>query len=115
MVGRKDLQKNGDSAFANRQRSVDSVQILDSRGEKRRLILNVLEFGLATCGQFVSSWCELIERLLLEVREPRFDDRPDGAILDLFVAHGAETNLLHQMESRFSVNQRQSQFGLPSR
>jgi len=114
MIGRQDLQKNGDASFANCQRSVDSVQILDSRGQKRRLILNVLEFGIATCGQFVSSWCKMIECLLLEVREPRFDDRPYGAILNLFVAYGAVTNLLYQMESRFSVNQRQSQFGLPS-
>src|SRR5580704_9088770 len=110
MIGRQDLQKNGDASFANCQRSVDSVQILDSRGQKRRLILNVLEFGMATCRQFVSSWCELIERLLLEVREPRFDDRPHGAVLDFFVAYRTVTNLLHQMETRFSVNQRQSQF-----
>src|SRR5580693_5361332 len=59
---------------------------------------------MATCRQFVSSWCELIERLLLEVREPRFDDRPHGAVLDFFVAYRTVTNLLHQMETRFSVN-----------
>ena len=106
MVGRQDLQKNRDASFADRQRSVDSIQILDSRGEERRLVLNVLEFGMATVRQFVSSRRELIECLLLEGREPRFNDRPYRAILDLFVAYRTVTYLLHQMKSSFCVNDR---------
>ena len=113
MVGGEDLQKNRDAAFANRQRSVDSIQILDSRGQERRLVLYVLEFGVTTGRQFVSSRRKLIESLLLERREPRFDDRPDSAILDFFVAYRAVTYLLNQMESSFGVNHRQSQFRIP--
>ena len=114
MVGRKNLQKNRDASFADRQRSFDSIQILDSGSQKRRLVLNVLEFGMAPGRQFVSRRRELIECLLLEGREPRFDDRPYRAILDLFVAYCAVTYLLQQMESSFCVNHRQSQFGIPS-
>ena len=114
MIGREDLQKNRDASVADRQRSVDSIQILDSRGQDRRLVFNVLEFGMATVRQFVSSRRELIECLLLEGREPRFDDRPHSAILDFFVADRAVTYLLDQMESSFGVNHRQLQFGIPS-
>src|SRR5580704_2519059 len=64
--------------------------------------------------QFVAGRCELIECLLLKMREPRFYDRPYRAVLDLFVAHCAVTYLLQQMESSFFVNHRQSQFGIPS-
>ena len=106
MVGCKYLEKNRHSSFADRQRSVDSIQILDSRGQERRLVLNVLEFGMATGRQFVSRRRELIERLLLEGGEPRFDDGPYSALLDLFVAYRTVTYLLYQVESSFCVNDR---------
>ena len=113
MVGSEDLEKNRDASFADRQRSVDSIQVLDARCEERRLILKVLEFGMATGRQFVSRRRELVECLLLGRREPGSNDRPYGAILDLFVAYRAVTYLLHEVESTFPVNDRQSQFGIP--
>ncbi len=106
MVGCQDLQKNGDATFADRERSIDSIQVLDPCGEERCLVLNVLEFGLATVRQFVPRRRELIECLLLEGRKPGFNDRPYRAVLDLFVAYCTVTDLLHEMKSGFSVNMR---------
>src|SRR5271166_6370199 len=103
MVGGEDLQKNQDAAVANGQRAIHSIQILDSRGQERRLVLFILELGMTTGWQFISSRRKLLECLLLERRQPRFDDRPNRAVLDFFIAYGAVAYLLHQMESSFGV------------
>ena len=34
MVGRQDLQKNRDASFTDRKGSIDSIQVLDPRGEE---------------------------------------------------------------------------------
>jgi hypothetical protein len=94
MVGGEYLEKNRDAPLADRQRSLDSVEILDASGEERRLVLSVLKFGVAPRQQFVSRGCVLIESLLLKGREPGFHHRPDSTLLDLLVTDGAVTYLL---------------------
>ena len=60
---------------------------------------------MATVWQFVARRRKLVECLLLQGREPGFNDRPYRAILDLFVAYRTLTYLLHQMKSSFAVNE----------
>src|SRR4029077_170846 len=87
MVGGEDLKKHLYAAVADGQRAVHSIQILDSGGQERRLVLSILALGMTAGRPVVASRRELIECLLLERRQPRFDDWPNRAVLDFFIAY----------------------------